>query len=104
MKILIIAPSWVGDLVMSQALYRLLKQKDPDGQIDVLAPLWCLDIIKRMPGKVVGGIGREVRFVKDRDGWIFYAKKMERRTDADYDEKENEREIFTVHLSVEGGI
>jgi heptosyltransferase-2 len=48
-KILIIGPSWVGDMVMSQSLYRLLKQQNPRCQIDVLAPQWCLDIVKRMP-------------------------------------------------------
>ena len=48
-KILIVGPSWVGDMVMSQSLYRLLKQQYPFSQIDVLAPQWCLDIVKRMP-------------------------------------------------------
>ena len=58
-KILIIGPSWVGDLVMSQSLYRLLKQRNPDCQIDVLAPKWCLDIVKRMP-EVSNGIAMPV--------------------------------------------
>ncbi len=49
LKILIIGPSWVGDMIMSQSLYRLLKQQDPHCQIDVLAPKWCLDVVKRMP-------------------------------------------------------
>ncbi len=48
-KILILGPSWVGDMVMSQSLYRLLKNNAPDVTIDVLAPLWCLDLVKRMP-------------------------------------------------------
>lgn len=49
MKILIIGPSWVGDMVMSQTLYITLKQKHPDALIDVLAPAWCKPILERMP-------------------------------------------------------
>ncbi|GAB6262761.1 lipopolysaccharide heptosyltransferase II [Photobacterium sp. R1] len=49
MKILIIGPSWVGDMVMSQCLYISLKQRHPDADIDVLAPAWCRPILERMP-------------------------------------------------------
>jgi heptosyltransferase-2 len=49
MKILIIGPSWVGDMVMSQSLYITLKQHNPDAVIDVLAPAWCKPILERMP-------------------------------------------------------
>ncbi len=49
MKILVIGPSWVGDMVMSQSLYQRLKQQHPDAQIDVLAPAWCKPILERMP-------------------------------------------------------
>lgn len=49
MKILIIGPSWVGDMVMSQSLYITLKKKHPDATIDVLAPAWCKPILERMP-------------------------------------------------------
>lgn len=49
MKILIIGPSWVGDMVMSQSLYKTLKQQYPNCQIDVLAPEWCKPILERMP-------------------------------------------------------
>lgn len=48
-RILIIGPSWVGDMVMSQTLFKLLKQNDPDCVIDVLAPAWSLPILARMP-------------------------------------------------------
>lgn len=48
-KILIIAPAWVGDLVMSQALFRLLKQKNPKCIIDVLASKTLHPILKHMP-------------------------------------------------------
>lgn len=49
MKILVIGPSWVGDMVMSQSLYKALKQKHPHATIDVLAPAWCEPILARMP-------------------------------------------------------
>ncbi|MEZ8693994.1 lipopolysaccharide heptosyltransferase II [Vibrio splendidus] len=49
MKILIIGPSWVGDMVMSQSLYTTLKQQYPDAIIDVIAPNWCKPILDRMP-------------------------------------------------------
>ncbi len=49
MKILIIGPSWVGDMVMSQSLYTSLKQQHPDAVIDVMAPAWCKPILERMP-------------------------------------------------------
>lgn len=48
-KILIIGPSWVGDMVMSQSLYIVLKQLHPESQIDVIAPSWCKPILERMP-------------------------------------------------------
>lgn len=49
MKILIIAPSWVGDMVMAQSLFIALKQNQPLCQIDVLAPSWSLGLLARMP-------------------------------------------------------
>lgn len=49
MKILVIGPSWVGDMVMSQSLYITLKKQHPEAQIDVLAPTWCLPILERIP-------------------------------------------------------
>lgn len=49
MKILVIGPSWVGDMMMSQSLYRTLKAEDPDAVIDVMAPAWCRPLLSRMP-------------------------------------------------------
>ncbi|MEX2496567.1 MAG: lipopolysaccharide heptosyltransferase II [Woeseia sp.] len=46
---LIVGPSWVGDMVMAQALFKLLKMRWPQAEIDVLAPAWSLPIIARMP-------------------------------------------------------
>lgn len=47
--ILVIGPAWVGDMVMAQVLFRLLKQQDPDCAIDVLAPAWSAPLLERMP-------------------------------------------------------
>ncbi|MCV5373861.1 ADP-heptose--LPS heptosyltransferase, partial [Escherichia coli] len=49
MKILIIGPSWVGDMVMSQSLYKVIKHQHPNCTIDVIAPGWCKPILERMP-------------------------------------------------------
>ncbi|EKD73343.1 MAG: hypothetical protein ACD_45C00355G0008 [uncultured bacterium] len=48
-KILIVGPAWVGDMVMAQCLFNVLKQQDPDVIIDVLAPGWSLPLLARMP-------------------------------------------------------
>lgn len=49
MKILIIGPSWVGDMMMSHSLYQVLKQQYPACEIDVMAPNWCKPLLARMP-------------------------------------------------------
>jgi len=49
MNILIIGPSWVGDMVMAQTLFACLKQRHGECQIDVLAPEWSRPILERMP-------------------------------------------------------
>lgn len=48
-KILVVGPSWVGDMVMSQVLYRHLQQTRPGVIIDVAAPAWSEPILERMP-------------------------------------------------------
>ncbi len=48
-RILIIGPSWVGDMVMAQSLFILLEQQYPDCQIDVMAPQWSGALLERMP-------------------------------------------------------
>ena len=48
-KILIIAPSWVGDLVMSQTLFKLLKTiYNGEVVLDIFANSWTIDILSRM--------------------------------------------------------
>jgi heptosyltransferase-2 len=48
-KILVVGPSWVGDMVMAQSLFITLKQADPYCRIDVLAPAWTFSLLERMP-------------------------------------------------------
>jgi len=48
-RILVIGPSWVGDMVMAQSLFKILKQENPDADIDVLAPAWSKPLLARMP-------------------------------------------------------
>jgi heptosyltransferase-2 len=55
---LVVGPSWVGDMVMAQSLFILLRERDPERQIDVLAPGWSLPIVARMP-QVRRGIAAE---------------------------------------------
>jgi len=49
MKTLVVAPSWIGDAVLSQPLLVRLKEADPRGEIDVLGPPWVLAVYRRMP-------------------------------------------------------
>lgn len=49
MKFLIIGPAWVGDMVMAQTLFKLLKKLYVNAQIDVLAPAWTQPLLDRMP-------------------------------------------------------
>jgi heptosyltransferase-2 len=48
-KLLLVAPSWIGDMVMAQSLLRLLKSTQPALTIDVLAPTWSHPILAHMP-------------------------------------------------------
>ena len=54
-RILIIAPSWIGDTILAQPLLMRLQQH-PGLAIDVLAPAWCAPLLARM---------NEVRHVLD---------------------------------------
>ncbi|TCV85398.1 lipopolysaccharide heptosyltransferase II [Sulfurirhabdus autotrophica] len=48
-KILIIAPSWVGDTVMAQPLFKRLHERHANLTLDVLAPAWTLPLLQHMP-------------------------------------------------------
>jgi len=51
-KTLIVAPSWLGDMVMSQVLVQELVEQSPQGEVHVLAPPATFAIAARMPGVV----------------------------------------------------
>ncbi|HEY0268881.1 MAG TPA: lipopolysaccharide heptosyltransferase II, partial [Methyloradius sp.] len=48
-KILIFGPAWVGDMVLAQSLFKVLKARQPDCIIDVAAPAWTMPLLERMP-------------------------------------------------------
>lgn len=47
--VLVVGPSWVGDMVMASALFQTLRAQRPNVAIDVLAPAWSLPLLERMP-------------------------------------------------------
>ncbi len=48
MKILVTGPPWIGDMMISQSLYRLLAQRHSNVQIDVMATSWCRSLLNCM--------------------------------------------------------
>ncbi|MBU1237594.1 MAG: lipopolysaccharide heptosyltransferase II [Gammaproteobacteria bacterium] len=48
-RILIVAPSWIGDTIMMQPLLMRLKACEPDAEIHVIAPAWSAPLLARMP-------------------------------------------------------
>ncbi|MBI3093951.1 MAG: lipopolysaccharide heptosyltransferase II [Rhodocyclales bacterium] len=48
MKILVVAPSWIGDTILAQPLLTLLKRNDPTARIEVLAAGWSAPLLARM--------------------------------------------------------
>jgi heptosyltransferase-2 len=47
-KILVVAPSWIGDTILAQPLLTLLKQHNPVARIEVLAADWSAPLLGRM--------------------------------------------------------
>jgi heptosyltransferase-2 len=47
-KILVVAPSWIGDTILAQPLLALLKRNTPGARIEVLAPDWSAPLLRRM--------------------------------------------------------
>ena len=47
-KILIVAPSWIGDALLAQPLFARLRRKYPGVLIDALAPGWTAPVLRRM--------------------------------------------------------
>ena len=48
-KILVIAPSWVGDCMLMQPMLHRLQQRHAGARIDVLAPQWTEKLLRQMP-------------------------------------------------------
>ena len=49
-RILLVAPSWVGDAILSEPVIALLREPFADPVVDVLAPPWCGPVYARMRG------------------------------------------------------
>lgn len=49
-RYLVVAPSWVGDAILSEPLIALLREPYEDPIVDVLAPPWCAPVYARMRG------------------------------------------------------
>lgn len=48
-RILLVGPSWVGDMVMAHSLIQLLRDTSPTASIAVMAPAWSRALLGRMP-------------------------------------------------------
>src|SRR3990172_10881830 len=54
-RILIVAPTWVGDTMLAQPLFARLHRRLPGVVVDALAPAWTAPVLRRMPeiGEVI---------------------------------------------------
>lgn len=48
-RLLVVAPAWVGDAVLTHPLLQRLKAREPGCTLDVLAPPWTRAVFERMP-------------------------------------------------------
>jgi lipopolysaccharide heptosyltransferase II len=48
-RTLVVAPNWIGDALMAQPLFARLREKQPDLEVDVVAPPWVAPVLRRMP-------------------------------------------------------
>jgi len=49
MKILIIGPSWIGDMVMAHSLFQSLLHTSPSAELHLMAPPHCKPLAEAMP-------------------------------------------------------
>ena len=49
MRILVVAPSWIGDALLAQPLFARLRSQLPDATIEAIAPPWTAPVLRRMP-------------------------------------------------------
>ena len=66
-RILVVGPSWVGDMVMSQVLYKLLRRRWQDCEIDVLAPELGEDGVRQAPHLRAPSPDKAVAVAEDRE-------------------------------------
>ena len=45
-RLLVVGPSWVGDMVMAQSLFMTLKARYPGATLGVVAPAWSQPILE----------------------------------------------------------
>lgn len=67
---LVIGPAWVGDMVMAQALFALLRGGAPDEPIDVVGPPWSVPLVARMPE-----VRRGIPLAVGHGEWAFGARR-----------------------------
>ncbi|MCC6608269.1 MAG: lipopolysaccharide heptosyltransferase II [Burkholderiales bacterium] len=48
-RVLVVAPSWIGDTLLAQPLLARLREKLPGLVLDALAPPWTAPVLARMP-------------------------------------------------------
>ncbi|HEY3328261.1 MAG TPA: lipopolysaccharide heptosyltransferase II [Novimethylophilus sp.] len=80
-RILILGPSWVGDMVLAHSLFQSLKARRPDAHVAVAAPGWTLPLLARMPevDEAIGlpfrhgelALGERIRFGRSLRGKHF---------------------------------
>jgi len=49
-RVLLIAPSWVGDAILSEPLVAEVHRQGVENAVDVVAPAWCAPVFRRMRG------------------------------------------------------
>ncbi|HAW44931.1 MAG TPA: lipopolysaccharide heptosyltransferase II, partial [Sutterella sp.] len=48
-RFLVISPSWIGDIIMSQSFLAVIHKMHPEVAIDVYAPAFAEPVLRRMP-------------------------------------------------------
>jgi len=49
MRLLLVAPNWIGDTLLAQPLLARLRTRHPGLRIDAIAPEWTAPVLRRMP-------------------------------------------------------
>lgn len=69
-RLLVIAPNWIGDAIMAQPLLQILREQNPEAQIDVMAAKWVAPVMQAM-SEVDTVLESTIRHgsIKIRDYW-----------------------------------